>query len=72
MIDPDGSGETHLTTGALEDSHPSWSPDSEQIIFQSCRSDRSFDIYTIDIATKSLTRITSTDKMDEHQPIWIK
>lgn len=71
MVHPDGTGETELTTTKYEDSHPAWSPDSKQIAFQSYRSDTTFDVYMVGVAAKNLTRITTTDEMEEQQPIWI-
>jgi Tol biopolymer transport system component len=71
LIRPDGSGASELTVTDREDSHPAWSPDSSRIAFQSYRSNKSFDVYLVDVATKELTRVTATDKVEEHQPIWM-
>jgi TolB protein len=71
LIHPDGTGETQLTETNREDSHPEWSQDSKTIAFQSYRSNRSFDVYLVDVATKGLTRVTATDSVEEQQPIWI-
>ncbi len=73
VMRPDGSGETQLTSGAREDSHPSWSPDSKNVVFQSYRDDGDVnEIYSVEIATKQITRITHTKKIDENTPTWIK
>jgi Tol biopolymer transport system component len=71
LIRPNGTEETQLTVTDREDSHPEWSPDSKRIAFQSYRSRQTFDIYIVDVATKSLTRVTETDDTEEQQPIWI-
>jgi len=71
LIRPDGTGETQLTETNRENSHPAWSQDSKQIVFQSNRSKQTFDVFIVDVATKSLTRVTATDRLDEQQPIWI-
>src|SRR2546423_221533 len=35
VMNPDGSGQTRLTSGAADDQWPSWSPDSTQLAFSS-------------------------------------
>jgi len=72
MIRPDGAGLAQLTTGSRESTHPSWSPDSRLVYFQSYRSDKSFDVWAVDIVNRALTQFTQTNTMDEHQPILIK
>ena len=45
-MEPDGSGQTRLTTSLAYDDQPKWSPDSSKIVFMSGR-DGNFEIYTM-------------------------
>jgi Tol biopolymer transport system component len=73
MIRPDGTEATQLTTGRLESTYPSWSPDSKQIAYQCYRpKPDAYDICGVEVAGKRVFSITETDKVDERQPIWIK
>lgn len=72
IIRPDGTGLTQLTTGSRESTHPSWSPDSKLVYFQSYRSGKSFDVWAVDIVNRALTQVTQTNKLDEHQPVLIR
>ena len=46
-INPDGTGETTLTTNPRDDTHPSWSPDRKRIAYVSARTD-GIGVYVMD------------------------
>jgi Tol biopolymer transport system component len=73
VVRPEVSEETEVTSGAREDSFPAWSADSKTILFQSYRSgDGSyFDICSVDPATKLVTQVTKTGRMDEQKPTFV-
>lgn len=48
---------------------PSWSPDGKRIVFSSLDKGGKSDLYIIDVATKSLTRLTD-DFYDDKDPAW--
>jgi Tol biopolymer transport system component len=74
---PDGSGLKQITHGHGDDRDPHISPDGKTIAFSSDRAGveggthevGSYDIWTVDIATGSLKRITSSPE-DEWGPAW--
>ncbi len=51
-INPDGTGETTLTTNPRDDTHPSWSPDRTHIAFVSTRAD-TIGVYVMDADGKN-------------------
>jgi len=57
-----GAGRRRVTSRATHDSSPAWSPDSRKIAFV-----RSGDIYTINLATRALRRLTRSGGFD---PSW--
>ncbi len=73
IVHPDGTGETQLTDGRRESSHPSWSPDSRRIVFQVYRPDPdTYDVAVVDVASRQVTPVTQTDQVTEEYPVWIK
>ena len=73
-----------ITTDIFTDSYPSWNPLGTEIVFVSDRGDfvsgdfdgamidhnyRQTDIFSIDVNTETITRITETDHNESH-PIW--
>jgi serine/threonine protein kinase/Tol biopolymer transport system component len=70
IINADGTGRTALLASAHGDFDPAWSPDGSQIAFTSLR-DGYQQIYTIDLATSDITRITDTPSdVATRQPAW--
>jgi TolB protein len=57
MMDPDGGGQTRLTSSPATDFYPSLSPDGTEIVLAS-RRDGQFEIYAIDLNTGSQRRLT--------------
>lgn len=67
LLEPDGSV-SKVTDDAQQDFDPDWAPDCSRIAF-----DRpvggNYDIYSIDLATRSVTRLTSAEG-DDSRPSW--
>ena len=67
---PDGTGLKQITFGHGDDREPRVSTDGKTIAFDSDRAfEGSYDIYTVDVATGVVTRVTS-DPADEYGPNW--
>ena len=72
LVDADGSNLTHFTSAPGGDFEPAWSPDGTQIAFTSLR-DGYMQIYTVDVETGDVTRLTETSKPNQEyarQPAW--
>jgi Ca2+-binding RTX toxin-like protein len=61
-------GEQPLTSGSASDVEPAYSPDGSEIAFASNR-DGTYDIWTIDLSSFALQKVTSLSG-DEHHPTW--
>jgi Tol biopolymer transport system component len=68
VMNPDGTGETRLTTTTSENADPVWSPDGSKIAFSSDR-DGNYEIYVMNSDGTQQTRIT-TDPAYDGQPTW--
>jgi len=73
VVRPDGTEAAEVTTGARDDNFPNWSADSKTIVFQSYRSGNGdyLDIYRVDLATKVVTRVSNTGRIDEQRPLFV-
>jgi Tol biopolymer transport system component len=70
IINADGTGEVALLASAHGDFDPAWSPDGTRIAFTSLR-DGYQQIYTINLASSEITRITETsNEITARQPAW--
>jgi TolB protein len=68
VADADGSNVRRLTTGN-DDRMPAWSPDGKTLVFTSNRSRGDGDVYKLNVRTRSLTRLTSSRRI-ELSPAW--
>ena len=76
----DGSDKQRLTSNGATNWAPSWHPDGKHIVFSSNMDDwredynaygSNFELYMINIATKTLTRLTNNDTFDSF-PVFSK
>ena len=56
-MDADGGGPKNLTNNCLDDYSPSWSPDSEHIVFSSDKA-RNLEIYVMDADGQNQQNLT--------------
>ena len=69
VANADGSEATQMTSfGGANTSNSRWSRDGQTILFNSRRSGSS-DLYLLDVATRSVQRLTD-DRSDEYEPRW--
>lgn len=64
-INPDGTGETRLTTSTNIDQHPSYSPDGSKIVFLSRRDGNLDEIYLMNADGSNQTRLAFTSTVKE-------
>ncbi len=67
IMNADGTQQQNLTEHISLDGYPSWSPDGKFIAFISSR-DEGFDIYTIEIKTRKVRRLTR--ETGSYSPDW--
>jgi Tol biopolymer transport system component len=67
LLRPDGSAEK-VTDDAAPDFDPEWAPDCSIIAFDR-PVEGNYDIFTVDLATRELAQLTSTDEEDS-RPSW--
>ena len=64
-MNPNGSGQTKLTTTGAIDAEPDWSPDSTKIAFSTNRHGSSnFELYVMNANGSSQTRLTTNSAVD--------
>ena len=68
VINADGSGQAHLTTGEAWDHSPCWSPDGKRIVFVSDRHGND-EIYVMKPDGSGVTRLTNNAASDR-RPVW--
>jgi len=65
----DGSGVVRLTTNALVDGNPSWTPDGTRLVVERCCANGTSDLVAIDVATRAETQVTATTTHQEFDPV---
>jgi len=73
LINPDGTGLEQLTKKVIDrqwDSNPNWSPDGKYIAYVSNINTQLGDIYTIEVQTGAIKRITFADSAGYGSPRW--
>jgi hypothetical protein len=68
IVNPDGSGLTRLTSNAVADESPAWSPDGTRIAFVSAR-DGNEEIYVMNRDGTGIRRLTTRSQPDR-APAW--
>jgi dipeptidyl aminopeptidase/acylaminoacyl peptidase len=68
-MDGDGTNKLALTSGAVDDVSPTWSPSGSHLVFVRRRPNGSDDLYRIQADGTGLTQITRTDAA-EANPVW--
>ena len=69
LAKPDGSGVERLTDNPAYDDQAAFSPDSKRLVFVSTREGGTATLWTLDIATRKVTRLTS-GKGGDFRPSW--
>ena len=69
VMNSDGTNNKQLTKEPGYDTHPSWSPDSEKIIFSSGREDGTTEVFAMEADGRNQKRITF-DFTDKFMPTW--
>ncbi|MGW2254571.1 amidohydrolase family protein [Kitasatospora sp. NPDC001660] len=72
---PDGSNLRQLTSGPWDDRGAAWSPDGRFLAFSSERAGdavagSSYDIWTLEVATGRLARLTDRTGVEDYDPAW--
>ncbi len=68
IMNADGTHVTNLTNDILEDYSPDWSPDGKWIAYSSGTS-KQYDVWMINLKTKTKIRLTTEPKRNE-TPVW--
>lgn len=71
LMDSDGSTQENITKNSASDEDPCFSPDGKKLAFHSNRADNNYEIYTVDLASKVVTRLTN-NRVDDYGPAWVK
>jgi len=65
LMNADGSSPKNLTNHPVIDTAPSWSPDGHRIAFVSHRGDLPWNIFSIEVNSKKVTRLTHNKKRED-------
>jgi Tol biopolymer transport system component len=70
VMNADGSDVRRLTDNAVIDGNPSWSPDGTRLVFERCCENGTSDLFSIDVATRAETDLTSSTTHQDFDPAW--
>ena len=70
VMDSDGENQRQLTQIITEE-HPTWSPQSDAIAFQSSRKDRELGIYVVDVTSGAVDTLLSDPVFQNYDPDWL-
>lgn len=71
ILSADATSDENITLSQTYDFWPSWSPDGNQIAFESNRDDSLYtEVYIIDLGTSGTTRLTDDTGFVDGQPAW--
>jgi Tol biopolymer transport system component len=72
-MSPDGSRVRQLTSGALDNEFPNWSPDGTRIVFNSLRDEplgENYEVYSMRAGGGHVTRLTFEPAAGDYAPAW--
>jgi len=71
ILNADATVDSNITLSRFYDFWPSWSPDGNQVAFESNRDDSTeTEVYVIDLGTGTTTRLTDDSGFVDGQPAW--
>ena len=71
LLSADASTDVNLTSNAMYDSWPAWSPDGAKLAFESNRDDpRQTEVYVLTLADRTVARLTDDTGHADAQPAW--
>ena len=70
VVNRDGSARRILTSGSAQSNGATWSLDGASLTFGSNQSGKSWDLFTIDVATSNVTPLVTTDGAGENSADW--
>ena len=68
-MNPDGANPINLTNHLAGDSSPNWSPDGNQIAFQSDR-DGNWEVYVMNADGTNPINLTNSNRASDGRPAW--
>lgn len=69
IMDLESKEERQLTSNDFDEIYPTWSPDGTKLAFMASQEKDNWDIFTIDVATGQIFRVTTSPAVDAN-PNW--